>query len=126
MFPPVFQVGVGVGEAQGLLDKVIVSWRDECGVSDLIHGGRAASLQKYFRKQEAALPGTRGGGVTSGQAQECFLGPEKAPQEVQPTLPGRNKGGLCLLLKTLQSCLNFPISPMSHETQTAASKGLFY
>ena len=31
MFPPVFQVGVGVGEAQGLLDKVIVGWRGECG-----------------------------------------------------------------------------------------------
>ena len=61
-----------------------------------------------------------------------FLGMVKKRKEArgrevdQPTLPGRNKGGLCLLLKTLQSCLNFPISPMSHETQTTASKGLFY
>ena len=88
--------------------------------------GTGAIEEDLISDQEAALLGTRGGGVTSGQAQECFLGPEKAPQEVHPTLPVRNKGGLCLLLKSLQSCLNFPISPMSHETQTAASKGLFY
>ena len=84
-----------------------MGWRGECRVSDLIHGGRAASLQKYFREQEVARSGPRGRGGTQDKpwndstlpGRSASKGPGKAPQEVQTTLSGRNKGGLWLLLE---------------------------